>query len=186
MTNLRTAVTLTGMNPLNAHGHPLRYFTVDDRMMTTQMFLEHYDPSDTNVEWPAQYTLLSYDTINPVNQKPIPSLHKLYVDMQDLSEHRFANEHFFNYTHWELIKALPFFGKFYEVMRAELEAKLSSMAQHQMVTMTQTGTATQSTLKFLANKEYNGKVKEETTGNPHSKGADLHVIHGDDLDRITG
>jgi hypothetical protein len=169
------------MEPLNAYGKPLRYFTADNNLCTTQMFLETASTEDDG--W-SQFTLKSYPVTTPKGTT-YPSLHETYVESNDLSEYEFANTYFYNYSHWCLIKEMPFFQKFYQVMRSELEAKLSSKALHGMVSMIDSGTASQSTLKYMADRDYIPKTAPNTLKAQPTHSATLHAIHGDDLDRIS-
>lgn len=136
------------MEPLNAYNKPLRYFDEENNLYTHEMFLELDDSGES---W-RQFTLQTWDVT--YQGREYRSLHKLYVDSNDPSEYTFANTYFYNFAHWELVKSHPAIRPHYDVMRKELEAKLSTKAIQAMIAQVMSGTATQATLKFLANKEY--------------------------------
>ena len=160
--------------PLNAYGNPLRYFSVDNNLLTTEMFVETANPSGDS--WP-QYTLKSH------SPSDIPSIHQLYVEHLDLSEYSFATKYFHNYTHWVLVKTSPFFQQFYSVMREELEARISSKALRAMVMQIESNTASQATMKYMADREYTAKVVTPSNTSPGRSSTPLKAV--DDLQRIT-
>ncbi|MDC0600124.1 hypothetical protein OAO65_02320, partial [Flavobacteriales bacterium] len=130
----------------------------DNQIVTDGMFHER----DSNETW-TQFTLMPWDIQSPYDPTIIiKSLHQLYVECGDVSEYRFATEHFYNFAHWELIKSLDWFIPHYNAMRQELEAKLESEAVHAMRGQVRSGTATQSTLKYFADREY---TQPDTTAN---------------------
>lgn len=140
--------------PKNQYGKPERFFTEDNQIVTDGMFHER----NSNETW-TQFTLMPWDIPNPSHpHTSIPSIHRLYVEEEDVSEYRFATKYFYNYAHWELIKSRDWFVPHYNAMRKELEAKLESRATEAMMGQIRSGTATQSTLKYFADKEYRSQT----------------------------
>lgn len=136
--------------PHNIHGKPERFFTEDNQIVSDGMFHER----NSDETW-TQFTLMPWDILNPSNPTTvIPSIHQLYVQAGDVSEYAFATEHFYNFAHWEFIKSRDWFIPHYNAMRLELEAKLESEAVNAMRGQMRSGTATQTTLKYFAEREY--------------------------------
>jgi len=133
------------------------------------------------------YTLQTWD--KQYKGKHLPSLHKLYVDMEDLAEFEFANKYFANYEHWLRIKCKTFFKPYYEAMVKELNAKIRGRSLNTMLKQLAAGEATQSTLKYLADNDY---IPKATRGRPSKQSvqeeiqsqAKLHTIYNSDLERI--
>jgi hypothetical protein len=158
------------MEPNNAYGKPLRFFNDVNDLLVEDLFLELVDHGEA---W-KQFTLKTWDVTHRGNE--YRSLHRLYVEMNDLSEYAFANTYFYNFAHWDRVRKHPEIRPYYDTMRQELEAKLSTKALSAMIAQVDSGTATQATLKFLANREY------QPTQSKQPK-ADLHNIN-EDLKRM--
>lgn len=115
-----------------------------------------------------------------------PSLHKLYVEMEDLAEYNFANKYFDGYQHWLVIKEKPFFQHYYTKMVDELNAKLRGKALKVMLQQVAEGTASQATLKYLADHDY---LPKKSAGRPKKQpkeDAKLVSLIKNDLIRIKG
>lgn len=171
--------------PVNAYNKPIRFFDEENNLYTHEMFLELDDSGES---W-RQFTLQTWDVT--YQGREYRSLHKLYVDSNDPSEYTFANEYFYNFAHWELVKSHPAIRPHYEVMRKELEAKLSTKAIQAMIAQVMSGTATQATLKFLANKEYIDAPtsRPSSTSNARGRPSKLASVssiddHQSDLERM--
>lgn len=117
------------------------------KFLTQSLFLE-----ENNTDSPAPYTLCTYDKEH--NGKLVQSLHKRYVEMEDIGEFEFANKYFESYHHWLKVKAANFFKPYYAAMVEELNAKMRSKALKQMRQQVEEGVASQATLKYLADKDY--------------------------------
>src|SRR5215217_6132830 len=72
------------------------------------------------------YTMKDYDHTILVDgvEVTLPSIKRLFVEMEDITEYHFANEYFDNYQHWKKIKATTWFAPYYLEMKEELELKL--------------------------------------------------------------
>lgn len=144
--------------PHNSFGKPERFFTEDNQIVSDGMFHER----DSDETW-TQFTLMPWDIQDPTNPATtIPSIQRLYVEEGDVSEYAFATRYFYNFAHWEFIKSLDWFKPHYNAMRHELEAKLESLAIQAMRGQMASGTATQTTLKYFADKEYQSKASSQT------------------------
>lgn len=87
----------------------------NNRYLTKAMFFEtsHYPES-------IRFTLKLHD------HKGYPSLHRLYVDMEDPTEYLFAIEYFEGWEHWKVLSSLDWFKPYLENMREELDLKLKA------------------------------------------------------------
>lgn len=132
----------------------------------------------------ALYTLQPWDRRK--GGKFYPSIHKLFVELGDVSEWKFASLYFDGYQHWLQIKAKPFFKEIYAAMVEELHAKLQHEAVENMLDQMREGKASQATLTYLANKGY---IEKNAVGKPKRKKpedkAKLYSIKSD-LERIKG
>lgn len=148
-----------------------------NKFLTEGLFLEHHNDVDAVL-----YTTSTSD--KRYKGRFIPSLHKLYVELEDVSEWNFANLYFANYEHWLLVKAKPFFKEYYAAMVEELNAKLRGKAIKQMLDQLAAGEASQATLKYLADNDY---IPKASVGRPKKKKqedkAKLSII-SNDLARI--
>lgn len=146
------------------------------KFLTQSLFVE-----TNNTEEPAPYTLATYD--RQKDGRLIQSLHKRYVEMEDIGEFEFANKYFENYHHWLKVKASAFFKDYYAAMVTELNAKMRSKSIKQMRQQVDEGTASQATLKYLADNDYQkapvGKPKR--TKAPKKEG---NVVQAD-FERLT-
>lgn len=133
------------------------------------------------------YTLQPWD--KTLNGKPLLSIHKLYVEAEDVGEFNFANKYFAGYYHWLKVKASPWFKEPYAAMVAELNAKLRSRSIKSMLSSVEAGEASQQTLKYLADNDY--IPKEERTKRPvgrpqkEEKKASVVSLVKNDLERLT-
>lgn len=72
------------------------------------------------------YTLKPEDT-------NYPSIYRLYIFEDDLTEYTFANKYFENWEHWEMVAQSPWFKPFIARWRKELRLKLESLAMTHIV-----------------------------------------------------
>ena len=68
------------------------------------------------------YTLKDYDI--QVDGRTLPSIHNLYVALEDPSEYLFANKYFDNWGHWQKIANSTSLKEYVTAMREELAIKL--------------------------------------------------------------
>ena len=70
----------------------------------------------------ALYTLKNED------YKGYPSIHRLYVEMDDPTEYNFALKYFDSWKHWKMIRSAPWFHEPYKEMKEELDVSLRARA----------------------------------------------------------
>lgn len=67
-------------------------------------------------------------TLKLEDHEGYPSLHRLYIEMEDSSEYIFAQTYFDNYSHWKKLCACQWFKPYLDDMREELDLKLRARA----------------------------------------------------------
>lgn len=82
------------------------------------IFLEHSYTDRSNVI----YTLKDQD------HDGYPSLYRLYMELEDVTEYDFANAYLENYDHWEMLCKCGWFQPFLARWRKELDLKLKTEA----------------------------------------------------------
>lgn len=147
------------------------------KWLTEGLFLETTQSNDNVL-----YSMQPWD--KELDGKIIPSIHRLYVDMEDVSEWEFGNKYFDGYQHWLVIREKPFFAEAYKRMKEELNAKLRGKALKVMLAQVAEGTASQATLKYLADNDY---LPKSAVGKPRrgkkKEGSVVSLVKSD-LDRI--
>ena len=68
------------------------------------------------------YTLKDWD------HEGFPSLYRLYMEMEDLTEYEFANKYLDGWEHWEMLNACEWFKPYVERWRKELTLKVQARA----------------------------------------------------------
>lgn len=106
------------------------------------------------------YTLKSEDLGD------IPSLYRLYMESDDVTEYDFAIEHLGGWAHWKLLAAASFFQPYITEWRDELEIRARSRALAKVIA-TAAGDSKDAfaAQKFVANKEWD-KNKPPARGRP--------------------
>ena len=122
------------------------------RFRTMSLFKETIQ-APTKVRYNYVFTLSTED-------KDVPSLHRLFVEMEDPTEYEFAIEHLGSWPHWLALKQCEWFKPHYEQMRNELEIRLRSKAIKILADIANAGTpASAQAAKWLAEGTWN---KEQT------------------------
>lgn len=67
-----------------------------------------------------------------------PSLYKLYMEMADPTEYRFATAYLDGWEHWEILTQCSWFKETVDRWRRELEVSLKSKALARVITISQT------------------------------------------------
>lgn len=101
----------------------------------------------------AQYTLASYD--KTVDGITYPSIKRLYLEMEDLTEYEFASTYFVDYPHWQKICRNKALLEHIEGWRNELELKLRARALRNLVGQAEKGNF--NAAKYIAGKEWEAK-----------------------------
>lgn len=81
----------------------------------------------------AKFTLSTNDVTK--FGKTYPSLHRLYVEMEDTTEYLFATKYLGGWTHWKYLCSCNFFKEPLEAMREELSIKLKAKALEALQTI---------------------------------------------------
>lgn len=69
-----------------------------------------------------------------------PSLYRLYLEADDVTEYRFATEHLGGWEHWEIMAESPFLKPYVIKWRRELEIKQKSEALAKIVSTSKSST----------------------------------------------
>lgn len=65
-------------------------------------------------------------TLKPEDHKGYPSLYRLYMDEEDITEFSFAEKYLDGYDHWEMLCSSTWFKPYLKKWRRDLELKLRS------------------------------------------------------------
>lgn len=122
------------------------------RPLTQSLFLETGYSSD------ALYTLKEVDS--EYNGKVYPSIKRLYVEMADPTEYKFATEYLLSWKHWQRICENKFLRKHIDEWREELEVKLRSQATVNLINESRKGSY--QAAKWVADKGWD----QRTAGRP--------------------
>lgn len=85
----------------------------------------------------AVYTLKEYDHI--WEGRSYPSLKKIYLEMEDVTEYEFASKHLLNWKQWQRLCDNKQVGPYIQEWRDELEYKLRSRAAKEMIEQAASG-----------------------------------------------
>lgn len=110
--------------------------------LTQSLFLE------TSYSDSAIYTLKELDYT--YKEKLYPSIKRLYMQMEDVSEYEFANTYFLGWDHWNRIVANKLFSGHVESWRQELSLKLMARGYYLMQRKANEGSL--QAIKWLADK----------------------------------
>lgn len=72
-------------------------------------------------------------TLKDEDHRGYPSLYRLYMEMEDLTEYEFANKHLDGWKHWEMLSSALWFRPFIVRWRKELELKLKARALREIM-----------------------------------------------------
>lgn len=92
------------------------------------------------------YTLKDWD--HTVDGVVYPSLYRLYLETEDLTEYEFANTYLDGWEHWEMLTNCAWFRPYAERWRKELSLKIKARALNRL----KAEAASSSKNAFLANK----------------------------------
>lgn len=96
------------------------------RLLISNLFIDRKYEEDA-----ALYTLNLTDKV--YKGKTYPSLYKLYIQMEDITEYNFANTYFESYQHWELLCNEEWFKPIISRWRKELELKIKAEALKEII-----------------------------------------------------
>lgn len=101
----------------------------------------------------ALYSLTNTD--KEIDGVVYPSLKKLYLEMEDVTEYEFATTYLVDWPHWQRCCNNSSIKKHIDQWRQELELKLRARALREMVAMADKGNF--NAAKFIAGKEWESK-----------------------------
>lgn len=96
-------------------------------------------------------------TLSDKDRGTIPSLRRLYMEMEDLTEYQFATTYFESWDHWRMLIDSKWFLKHLLKWRTELELKIKAKALAYLVGEAKKGSFAAN--KFIATK---GWIQKET------------------------
>jgi hypothetical protein len=120
------------------------------RFRTNSLFLESNHDADI-----ALYTYVDHDKV--YKGKTFPSLRRLYVEMGDVTEYKFACTYLAGWEHWQRMCNNAEIRKEIDIWRDELERKVVSEAMEQIKALAKDGNY--NAAKFIATKEWSGSKR---------------------------
>lgn len=90
-----------------------------NQRLTKSLFFEESEDKSLVV-----YTLKDSD--HTVGEVTYPSLYRLYMETEDLTEYDFAVSHLDGWEHWQMLKACSWFKPYAKRWKEELETKVMS------------------------------------------------------------
>lgn len=137
------------------------------------------------------YTLKDRDHI--VDGNVLPSLYRLYMEMEDLTEYEFANKYLDGWEHWKMIDDAYWMKDIVKRWREELYLKIAARALNGIKTISRTNTRdAMAAQRYLIEKGWIPKDEKEKRGRPSKedikKEAQRQVLNDrqlkEDMDRI--
>lgn len=135
-------------------------------------------------------------TLKSEDHKGYPSLYRLYMESNDPTEYRFAQEHLGGWEHWQTLQSCGWFKKHIQKWREELEVRLKSYSLAKIMSESKgSGRESFAAAKYLVEKGWEPKDGQGTKRGRPSKQqvkeeAQRIVAEGnlidDDLNRLTG
>lgn len=162
------------------HPDKKKFVTNTGNFYTQKLFLELGYDADVAV-----YTLKEYDY--EYEGKTYPSIKRLYLQMEDVTEYNFANEYFFSWNHWQRISNNQVIKKYIDEWRLELDLKLSAAAIKNIIDMSSEERGFQPA-KYVAERGWNknpvGRPKKDTSELDAKTNERLNEIYSDDVARL--
>lgn len=132
------------------------------------------------------YTLKDND--HEYNGKLLPSIKRLYLEMEDVTEYEFANQYFLGWGHWQRICNNKVIRKHVDEWRVELELKLRARAAKLMVQQAEGGSY--QAVKWLADRGWDvkkaGRPTKEDVESEKKAMAKAESEYGADIVRLYG
>lgn len=134
----------------------------------------------------ALYTLKDND--HEYNDKVLPSIKRLYLEMEDVTEYEFANKYFLGWSHWQRICNNKVLRKYIDDWRVELELKLRARAAKLMIDQASSGSY--QAVKWLADRGWDvkkaGRPTREDVESEKKAMAKIESEYGSDVVRLFG
>lgn len=133
-----------------------KFHNASGKFLTRNLFYETAVATKDQV----LYTLKEHD------HEGYPSLYRLYLEMEDITEYEFANKYFYNYRHWKEISESNWFKVYINRWREELDLKMKARALQDIIkTAKDSKSKSQlSAAKYLLEKGW--EPKESSAGRP--------------------
>lgn len=133
---------------------PTRYRDTQNRRLLRGIFLEYTTDRDSAI-----YSIQDKD--REKLGKPYPSLYRLYLEMEDLTEYQFALKYMESWEHWQMLCECTWFQPYLTRWRTELELKLKAQAlQNLLLEARDGGKNCYNANKFLIEKGWIDKSTE--------------------------
>lgn len=150
-------------------------FTPNRKLMLSDQFNRKYITAGLFVERErddhtkpyAQYTLKDEDRV--VDGRTYPSLKRLYLEMEDVTEYEFATVYLYNYDHWKELCGEKWFKEHLYKWRDELEMKLKAKALQTINQIAQSGGKESLAASKFLYKEVWADREKDTPGRPTKK-----------------
>jgi predicted unusual protein kinase regulating ubiquinone biosynthesis (AarF/ABC1/UbiB family) len=71
-------------------------------------------------------------TLKNEDYKGYPSIHRLFVEMDDITEYEFAKKYFDSWKQWKMIRSAPWMVDVYNEMKEELDLSIRARALNQI------------------------------------------------------
>lgn len=134
----------------------------------------------------AIYTLKDND--HEYNGNLLPSIKKLYLEMEDTTEYEFSNEYFLGWSHWQRICNNKVLRKHVDEWRTELDLKLRARAVKLMIAQADVGSY--QAVKWLADRGWDikkaGRPTKEDIESEKKAMAKVESEYGSDVVRLFG
>lgn len=132
------------------------------------------------------YTLKDND--HGYGGRVLPSIKRLYLEMEDVTEYEFANRYFLGWSHWQRICNNKVLRKYIDEWRVELELKLRARAAKLMVQQAEGGSY--QAVKWLADRGWDvkkaGRPTKEDIESEKKAMAKVESEYGADIVRLYG
>jgi hypothetical protein len=131
------------------------------------LFFEHI--KDSTEKHLVLYTTKDYDHTVEIDgaMVTLPSIKRLFVELEDFTEYEFANLYFDNFQHWKKIRACSWFAPLYLEMKEELTLKVRARHFKKVRELVDDEKLGLQATKYLLENEVG--VKEDTRGRPSKK-----------------
>ena len=109
-------------------------------------------------------------TLKDTDQGDTPSLYRLYMEANDLTEYTFALTHMDSWEHWQMLCSTSWFPEYVDRWRKELEVRTRSEALARLIEEAKAGgKGALAANKFLLERGYLDKATAAGRGRPSKK-----------------
>jgi len=132
-------------------------------------------------------------TLKDEDHEGLPSLYRLYIDMEDVLEYEFANTHLGGWSHWEYLSNCTWFKPYISRWRKELTLKIQSRALRRLRedAESESSKTSNSSNRYLLErgwleKNSKGRPSKDEVRKAAKEAAEHTALLNEDLLRITG